>query len=321
MSQFINYSSIPLNGSYSDSLKLDAVEFSKEPLGPVYEDGNVKIYAIPSTPLQGASSKPVSSHETPTEVPSGLKRKHSDSGDDGPARKRSGSEGSIPERSPGRRRSRLQQQHDVEDWRQMVISRMFPGTDGIQFRAEHEITSKDLKKRLPTWRGRRTATSYLLVGPEYRGKFDAAVADKLKVKRPDRAKLARGESVINMDGETITPEMVIGPSSPSAVCLCILYTVSNANFFTQTLLVIDCPSPEFIPGLLDSACLSELPKSKRQHLHCVFHMVPAAVLEDPRYVQWMSKLGPEVHVSIHYIILSPRPHNPLAHCSQPRSLL
>jgi ribonuclease Z len=104
---------------------------------------------------------------------------------------------------------------------------MFPGADGVQFRAEHEITFKDLKKRLPTWRGRRMATSYLLEGPEYRGKFDAALADKLQVSKRDRAKLARGESVNNTIGDVITPEMVLGPSSPAAVGMHVITLTSN----------------------------------------------------------------------------------------------
>lgn len=208
----------------SDSLKLDAIECSNEPLGPAYEDGNVKIYAIPSTSDVGSSTH---TDGNEAQLVSSLKRKHSHSEEEESQRKRSGSEGSGPDLSPDRRRSRLQWQNGVDDWRQMVISRMFPGTDGIQFRAEHEITFKDLKKRLPTWRGRRTATSYLLEGPEYRGKFDAALADKLQVSKRDRAKLARGESVNNTIGDVITPEMVLGPSSPAAVRVHIITVAAN----------------------------------------------------------------------------------------------
>jgi ribonuclease Z len=62
--------------------------------------------------------------------------------------------------------------------------------------------------------------------------------------------------------------------------------------------VVDCPSPEFISGLFGSARLSDLPNRKRQQLHCVFHMAPTSVLEDPRYVNWMTKLGTDVHVSV-----------------------
>jgi ribonuclease Z len=206
----------------SDSLKLDAIECSNEPLGPAYEDGNVKIYAIPSTSDVG-SSMHTDGNEAQSVSP--LKRKHSYSEEEESQRKRSGSEGNVSD--PDRRRSRLQWRHGVDDWRQMIVSRMFPGTDGIQFRAEHEITFKDLKKRLPTWRGRRTATSYLLEGPEYRGKFDAALADKLQVSKRDRAKLARGESVNNMIGDVITPEMVLGPSSPAAVCVHVITLTAN----------------------------------------------------------------------------------------------
>jgi hypothetical protein len=49
---------------------------------------------------------------------------------------------------------------------------------------------------------------------------------------------------------------------------------------------------------LGSARLSDLPNRKRQHLHCVFHMAPNSVLEDPRYAKWMTELGPDVHVSV-----------------------
>jgi len=40
----------------------------------------------------------------------------------------------------------------------------------------------------------------------------------------------------------------------------------------------------------------DLVSRQRQQLHCVFHMTPQSVVSDPRYLQWMSMLGDNVHV-------------------------
>ena len=66
--------------------------------------------------------------------------------------------------------------------------------------------------------------AYIIVGPPFRGKFNAERAAELGVFRRDRASLALGELVTikeEVDGEivlrTVTPDQVLAKSSPPAV--------------------------------------------------------------------------------------------------------
>ena len=67
---------------------------------------------------------------------------------------------------------------------------------------------------------------YLIVGPRYRGKFDAERAKALGIpKGRIRASLAKGEAItfkVEVNGEkvsrTIQPEEVIGKEDPPSVC-------------------------------------------------------------------------------------------------------
>jgi len=66
--------------------------------------------------------------------------------------------------------------------------------------------------------------SYLIVGPRYRGKFNAEKARELGVVGPDRSRLTRGETItitVSVGEETIErvikPEDVIGKSEKASV--------------------------------------------------------------------------------------------------------
>lgn len=66
--------------------------------------------------------------------------------------------------------------------------------------------------------------SYLVMGPQYRGKFDAEKAHSLGIKGPDRGRLTKGETITIQvqDGDSviervIKPEDVIGESEKSSV--------------------------------------------------------------------------------------------------------
>jgi ribonuclease Z len=66
--------------------------------------------------------------------------------------------------------------------------------------------------------------SYLVVGPRYRGKFNAEKARELGVVGPDRSRLTRGETItitVKVGEETIErlikPEDVIGKSEKASV--------------------------------------------------------------------------------------------------------
>lgn len=191
-------------------MKLDAIETDNEVPGPVYKDKNVSIYAIPVSPPN---------HDQPT-IPSpktesspSLKRKHPDIHASAPSAKRMSLERT---RSPQRSVSMMSE--DPDAWRKLVVTRMFPGKDGVTFHSGVDFAVKDLRQRLPSWTKRPFATSYLAMGPEFRGKFDSVLADTLGVPSgPARRKLTLGENITLQNGQVITPDMVIGKSIPSAV--------------------------------------------------------------------------------------------------------
>jgi ribonuclease Z len=71
---------------------------------------------------------------------------------------------------------------------------------------------------------RPVSYAYIIVGPRFRGKFNAKKAEELGVFRQDRAALTRGESVtvkVEVDGKTVlrtvTPDQVLAKSEPPAV--------------------------------------------------------------------------------------------------------
>jgi ribonuclease Z len=66
--------------------------------------------------------------------------------------------------------------------------------------------------------------SYLIVGPRYRGRFNADKAAELGVVGPDRSRLTRGETIeitVKVGEETvkrvIRPEDVLGKSENASV--------------------------------------------------------------------------------------------------------
>ncbi|KAG8784449.1 hypothetical protein FRC15_003245 [Serendipita sp. 397] len=257
-----------------ETLRLEASETDVEDLDPVFKDENLTVYAIP-IPLEGEQSDLKEQTPSPERSPS-LKRSRSMSPEGAPLAKRLSRDGDTAQGSSS---SKMKWTNPVA-WRKLIVDRMFPGESGTKFHAQNSGPSAwELKQRLPRWSHRHFATSYFVVGPEYRGKFNATLAESLGVPRgPLRAKLARGESITLPDGKVITPEMIIGESSSAAA-----------------LLVIDCPSVGAISSLLASPTLSKLVSRERQLLHCVFHMAPDNVMRDPSYIKWMKSLGKDIH--------------------------
>jgi ribonuclease Z len=194
---------------------LDAVETDVSISEPIYKDKNVSIYAIPVSAHD--SDKAITEEPTPEpESPSSLKRKHPDVYEDAPVPKRTSLDRTQRKGSPQRNALLNMRKEDPDGWRKLVVGRMFPGKDGVTFYGGGDISV--LRQRLPSWRHRPFATSYLAVGPEFRGKFDAALADTLGVPHgPARRKLTLGENVTLANGQIVTPDMVIGQTSRSAV--------------------------------------------------------------------------------------------------------
>lgn len=195
---------------------MDAVETGVSISEPIYRDKNVSIYAIPVGAAD--SDKPAIAEDTTPEPesPSSLKRKHPDIYEDAPVAKRTSVDRTERKGSPHRNALLNMRKEDPDGWRKFIVGRMFPGKDGVTFHGGGDIST--LRQRLPCWRHRPFATSYLAVGPEFRGKFDGALADTLGVPHgPARRKLTFGENITLKNGQIVTPDMVIGKTSRSAV--------------------------------------------------------------------------------------------------------
>ncbi|OJT01745.1 Zinc phosphodiesterase ELAC protein 2 [Trametes pubescens] len=148
--------------------------------------------------------------------------------------------------------------------------------------------------------------AYLLVGPSVRGKFDAKKAKELGVPLgPIRGRLTRGETITFEvdDGaggkieRTVKPEDCVAPSEVA-----------------QAVLIVDVPSPAYIPSLM--ASFTESPffskyrsrtaEGRKEHpTHAVFHLCGEGVLEDERYKAFMNGFSDET-----YHIVSSRQHTP-----------
>lgn len=254
-----------------DNLKGHIKETNTATDNPVYKDENLTVIAIPVT-VDGSSLSVPSS-------PASLKRKRSDSPEGTPASKRSSIDNRAEARRPSPNLEIKALRNDPAAWRDFVISRILPGSQGTSLYREKQATIQEIKKRLPTWTHRRVVNSYLIIGPEFRGKFNVKLAEALGVPPgPNRAKLTRGESVTLSDGRVITPDMVIGESSRAA-----------------SLLVVDCPGTDYIEPFIQSKQIQNIRSNGQNQLHCVFHMAPLEVLQDTRYADWIKSLGPEVH--------------------------
>ncbi|KAM6497244.1 hypothetical protein JOM56_007717 [Amanita muscaria] len=159
--------------------------------------------------------------------------------------------------------------------------------------------------------------AYLVIGPRIRGKFDAKKAGQLGIPNgPIRRRLINGETVKFMvkskqmeDGvlrdveveREVKPEDCVGESETPAV-----------------ILILDIPSPMYIPSLLSSFSdpffakfKSRCPEDKKDHvMRAVFHILGDGVLEDERYVQFMNSFEDD-EGPVHHLVASRE------HCSDP----
>lgn len=180
------------------------------PASSVYQDENISVFAVPLFPDKGSNSpnskrkEPTSSSSSPP--PPSYKRKKLD-GD---------SRGEKERRSP----------KQTGDHRLHVIQHMFGNAlnAGPPSQSQSGPPRRKLfsifEKPLPKFVHNPSAISYVVIGAQIRGKFDAAKAKELGLKNgPIRARLARGETVVTEDGRQITPDMVLGPAPKSEVNL------------------------------------------------------------------------------------------------------
>ncbi|KDR80789.1 hypothetical protein GALMADRAFT_153220 [Galerina marginata CBS 339.88] len=153
------------------------------------------------------------------------------------------------------------------------------------------------------------AISYLLVGPQYRGKFNADKAKALGIPAGTlRSRLARGETVtfdVQENGATVqrtvrSEEVVAKSEAPGVI------------------VILDVPSVAHIPALVASFRDSEFYRKfwsedpsyfnspdPEYTLRLAYHMCGEGVLENESYKAFMNGFGPAVHH-----IISSREHCP-----------
>ena len=136
--------------------------------------------------------------------------------------------------------------------------------------------------RLPPTKPSRTSLSYIIRNHKMRGKFNAAVADELRVPPGVlRAALAAGSSVQSSDGLTVTPDMVLGPSKEGS-----------------GVAVIDLPSKDYVYDLINRPEWSA--EKVMSGVVAVIWILGPGVVQDKSFIEFVeSKPG------LQHIISSP----------------
>ncbi|KAI0264706.1 hypothetical protein BC834DRAFT_882205 [Gloeopeniophorella convolvens] len=163
---------------------------------------------------------------------------------------------------------------------------------------------KQLPKFTPSIRG--AATSYIIVGPRVRGKFNAERAAELGLFGPRRGQVARGETVTFMvdDGSGGKIERTVRPED----CL-------GENESTKIVMVLDVPSPSHIDSLTSafdtpaysSFRVKKVDEQKDQVVHIIHHILGPGVLEDERYKLFMNGFSSETQHVVSSADHSPDP--------------
>jgi ribonuclease Z len=135
-----------------------------------------------------------------------------------------------------------------------------------------------LVESLPPTQPAKEAISYIIRNHTQRGKFNPQRAIELKVpKGISWAALTKGESVVNDDGETITPDMVLGASRVGG-----------------GIAVIDIPTVDYIDSLISRSEWRE-PKVM-EGVGAVFWICGKNVAMDPRLHAFMQEMANLEHV-------------------------
>ena len=135
-----------------------------------------------------------------------------------------------------------------------------------------------LIENLPKTEPAREAISYIIRNHTIRGKFKPEAATRLKVEKGYKwAQLTSRNSVLNEDGETITPDMVLGPSKEGG-----------------GIAVVNLPEPSYINGLISRPEWRE-PKVMAG-VGAVVWICGEGVAIDPRVQGFMKQLGNLKHV-------------------------
>lgn len=224
---------------------------------PTYTDGNITVYSIPLFPRVDEDGNPVRSRLQEDSLSKRKRRASSAS----PPRRSKDVEFSVETRDlPLTERMRLNGflptnlvGKDAKDWREMIISSMFPamkpkpgmasdtGVDAdppyISANRRHpgsfnpagsvrQLPRMNLTRDSePITSKQKPSLAYIILGPKTRGKLDAKKADELGLKGKLRGLVASGSTVTftttDANGKqierTVKPEECVGPGENPAV--------------------------------------------------------------------------------------------------------
>lgn len=133
--------------------------------------------------------------------------------------------------------------------------------------------------------------SYICQLPDIPGKFLPQKAAALGVPRgPLYGQLQKGESVQASNGTIVHPEHVMEPSTPG-----------------PTAIVVDCPTEEYIQGILDPVhgVCAWAASEKKDKVAVIVHLAPRDVLRKPQYIHFIGSF-PE---STQHILVSESSHD------------
>jgi ribonuclease Z len=190
-----------------------------------------------------------------------------------------------------------------------VIHDMFRGQEKRQEYIGGRIPHSSRREvRLPAAGYDSTVISYLIVGPERRGKFLPDKAKRLGVKPgPQFGILTSGKSVTTQNGTIVRPEDCMTPGSPASVGFpkdrlhlerdsffgCYLTRMRNE----QAIFLVECPTRDYIPQLLDYS--REVQKHILKNsisLKTIYHNIGEGVLDDDLYLKFMNSFKGVVEV-------------------------
>jgi ribonuclease Z len=131
---------------------------------------------------------------------------------------------------------------------------------------------------LPPTKPAPESISYIIRTHKTRGTFDAKRGKELGVKPgPEFGKLSRGESVQNAKGETITPDMVMGPDKPG-----------------QGVAILDVPSVDYLESLVQRQEFQA--ENVMSGINACFWLLGPGVSGHPTLQQFMQKLNQMQHI-------------------------
>lgn len=130
---------------------------------------------------------------------------------------------------------------------------------------------------LPPTAYSEVSMSYIVKCHDRRGKFNPKIAKELGVANYDFKILTNGRSVQGKDGNTVTPEMVLGESQPG-----------------KGFIVADIPSPDFIDNFVTRPEWEN--KELMVHISYVYWIIGEGMVNDPRIQKFVRDHADMKHI-------------------------